>query len=68
VVDAVGLGGEVLAVVELHALAQIEAPLERIDDFPSDREVRDDLEVLVALGEASITLPMAPRVKLSLSV
>ena len=45
------VGGEVLAAVELHALAQVEPPLERVDDFPALGQARDDLEVLVALGQ-----------------
>ena len=45
------VGGEVLAVVELDALAQMEAPLERVDDLPALGQARNDLEVLVALGQ-----------------
>ena len=43
---------KVLAVVELDALAQIKAPLERVDDFPPLGQARNDLEILVALGQA----------------
>src|SRR5436190_2911768 len=45
------VGSEVLAVVELDALAQVEAPLEGVDDLPALGQPGDDLEVLVALGE-----------------
>src|SRR4029078_13088315 len=46
------IGGEVLAVVELDALAQVEALLERIDDLPFLGQAGDALEVLVAVSEA----------------
>jgi hypothetical protein len=45
------VGRESLAIVELDAFAQIKAPLERIDDFPSFRQPRNDLEILVALSQ-----------------
>src|SRR5690606_11359339 len=38
-------------VVELDALAQMKPPFQRIDDLPLLGETRDDLEVLVALGQ-----------------
>ena len=46
------VGGEVFAVMELDALAQMEAPLERIDDFPPLGQTGNDFEVFVALGQA----------------
>ena len=45
------VGGESLAIVELDALAQVKAPAQRIDDFPPLGQARNDLEVLVALGQ-----------------
>ena len=48
------VGGEILAVVELDALAQMEAPAVRLRSFPALREAGDDLELLVALGEPFI--------------
>ena len=39
------------AVVEFHALAQVEAPLQRVNDLPTLGEARNDLQILVALGE-----------------
>ena len=37
--------------MELDALAQVEAPLEGVDDLPALGQPGNDLEVLVALGE-----------------
>ena len=48
------VGGEVLAVVEFDALAQMEAPARRLDHFPALGEAGNDLQVLVALGEALV--------------
>ena len=45
------VGGEVLAVVELDALAQIETPARRLDHLPALGEAGNDLEILVALGQ-----------------
>jgi hypothetical protein len=41
------VGRERRAVVELDALAQLEAPRRRVELLPRRREARDDLEVLV---------------------
>ncbi len=46
------VGGEGLAAMELHALAQMEAPSRRLDDLPAFGEAGDDLQILVALGQA----------------
>src|SRR5690606_23089440 len=43
--------GEVLAVVELDAFSEMEAPSRRLQDLPSLGEPRNDLQVLVPLGK-----------------
>ncbi|MGY3293179.1 hypothetical protein ACVWWP_006246 [Bradyrhizobium sp. LM3.6] len=48
------VGGEGVAVVEFYALSQMEAPPGRLRSFPALRQRRNDLEVLVARGEALI--------------
>ena len=48
------VGGEILAVVELDALAQVEAPARRLDDLPALGQAGNDLQVLVALGQPLI--------------
>ena len=46
------VGGEVFAAVELHALAQAEAPLQAVvQDLPFLGEAGHDLQVPVALGQ-----------------
>ena len=48
------VGGEILAVVELDAFAQVEAPMQRIERLPARREARLDLHVLAAADQALI--------------
>src|SRR5882757_2090516 len=51
------VGGEGVAVLELDALAQMEAPVGGVFlDFPAFGERRDDLEILVAPDQAFINV------------
>ena len=59
--DAVGgedhvVGGEGVAVVELDALAQMEAPARRLRRFPAFRQAGNDLQILVARDQALIDM------------
>ena len=48
------VGREVVAVLELHALAQVEAPARRLDNLPAFGKSGDDRESLAALGQAFV--------------
>jgi hypothetical protein len=61
--DAIGreddiVGGEILAIVEFHALAQMKAPMQRIERLPARREARLDLHVLAAPDQPFIDRPV----------
>ena len=70
--------GEILAFVELHALAQVKAPMQRVQDLPARREARLELHVrsapdqplvdrpVDALAEALVDLIGVDRFKLAL--
>ena len=51
------IGGEGVAVLEFHALAQMEPPAGRLRRFPALRQSRDDLQILVAGDQAFEDLP-----------
>ena len=50
------VGRERRAVVELHALAQLEAPGQRADLLPFGREAGNDLQLAVTAGQALVDL------------
>ena len=62
------IGREVFAAVELDALAQMEAPLQGIDDLPALGQARDDLQVLIPFGQPLHDIAEGPSVKVSLRV
>jgi hypothetical protein len=45
------IGDEVLSIVELDALAQVEAPLQRVNDLPAFCKAWNDLQLFVALRQ-----------------
>ena len=48
------VGGQGVAVLEFHVLANVEDPVQRIGHLPALGQPGDDLELLVALGEALV--------------
>jgi len=48
------VGREGVAVLELDALAQMEAPAGRLRRFPALRQRRDDVQILVARDQAFV--------------
>ena len=52
------IGGEVLPLMELDALAQVKAPVQRVEDFPARRQGWLDPQVGAATDEALIDRPI----------